>query len=108
MIYIASPYSHQDKNIEQLRYELVRAYTAQCLSEGLFVYSPIVHCHEITKHHNISGSYDFWQEYDNHMISISERFYVYMIDGWLESKGVKAEIEYAIIREIPVEYIKCE
>ena len=48
-IYIASPYSHPDKAVMQERYEDVLGYVGHALGNGLIVYSPIVHHHEVAQ-----------------------------------------------------------
>jgi len=99
-IYLASPYSHEMDTVKQQRYELVSETVVQLLKQDIHVYSPIVHCHELAKRFNLSGSFAFWQDYNFAMIEASAGLWVLKLEGWKESIGVKAEIKYAIAKDI--------
>lgn len=104
--YIASPYSHQDLKVQQLRYERVLAFTASALSSGKHVYSPIVHNHPMSLQYTLPCGFDFWRDYNFAMIHRCDELIVLMLDGWKQSKGVAGEINYAKSRGIPVRYVK--
>lgn len=104
MIYLASPHNHDDPAIRDWRYEMAMECTARLLNEGKFVYSPIVHCHAMAIKHELPHGFDFWKAFDLHMIDLAEAVYVLQIDGWFESRGVTAEIEYAQGKGIPIVY----
>lgn len=95
MIYLASPYTHVDKSVQESRYQLTMDALAVFLAQGEFVYSPIVHCHEMAKKHAMPTDYKFWWDYNVDFIDNSNGLYVLCIDGWLESKGLKKEVEYS-------------
>jgi hypothetical protein len=103
-IYIASPYTHQDPNIMQQRYEDVAEYTAILIRQNLFALSPIVHGHYLALAHNLPGDYSFWENYSKALLRASSSVRVYCIPGWEESKGVRAEIELAEKLSKPVTY----
>lgn len=104
MIYIASPYSDPDPAVMQSRYEAVRSFAAERLKMKEHVYSPIVHCHLLALHHDLPKDFQFWMDYNLHMIDCSEALYVLMLDGWKTSKGVTAEIKYAEERSLKIIY----
>ena len=96
MIYLASPYTHKDPQVQQQRYELAMEAVAEFLRQGEFVYSPIVHCHEMAKRHSLPTDYQFWWNYNVDFMDSAQSIYVLCIDGWKESAGVRKEIEFAI------------
>lgn len=95
MIYLASPYSHPDPLIMKTRFLLAEQVTAKLLGEGLFVYSPIVHCHELGLKYSLPTDFAFWKKYNFDMIRRCSVLFVLSIDGWELSKGVRAEWEFA-------------
>jgi hypothetical protein len=101
-VYLASPYSHPDESIMEARFVAAEAATARLLRRSVWVYSPIVHCHELAKKFDLPKDFVFWQEYNFAMIRGAAKLYVLRIDGWEASKGVTAEIAYARELGIPV------
>jgi hypothetical protein len=108
MIYLASPYSHTDRLIMKTRFLLAQQATAAMLSRREFVYSPIVHCHELTSQYSLPTDFDFWKAYNFDMLRRADKFVVLKIDGWEESKGVKAEAELAMLLDLPRGFIDAE
>jgi len=47
MIYLATPYSHDDPEVMEERFALVTATAAQLMLAGYVVYSPITHGHAV-------------------------------------------------------------
>jgi hypothetical protein len=75
------------------------------MKAGDVVFSPIVHCHEVAAKFNMPTNFDFWQRYCLNMLEQADVLDVLMIPGWEISKGVTAEIEYAMNIGIDVRYI---
>ena len=94
-VYLASPYSHPDESIIEARFVAAEAATARLLRKGIWVYSPIVHCHELTRKFDFPTDFAFWREYDFAMIRGATKLYILTLEGWGESVGVTAEIAYA-------------
>ena len=105
MIYLASPYTDADPKVMEDRYLRAQRVVATLLKGGMFIYSPIVHCHHLALAHDMPKDHLFWQEYDEHMIGLSEMVYVLKIDGWDRSSGVASEIGFAEFNKIPVYFI---
>lgn len=106
MIYLASPYSHPEEQVRNDRYYIVmKVAVEQYFQKGLIVYSPIIHWHVAAFMHDLPGDHETWMKQDKGMIRISEALHVLRIDGWDTSKGVKSEIEFANLLEIPVVYV---
>lgn len=95
MIYIASPYSSALPLLVEERYRAVLAFTQSRIILGEPAYSPIVHCHEMTRSGYMPGHFEFWRDYNFKMIDASSKLYVLCLPGWKISVGVTAEISYA-------------
>lgn len=93
--YLASPYSSPDLEVMEDRYQEAMYCTHWLLRTKVWVYSPIVHCHEMAKKHDLPRDYLFWQHYNNAMISGSDGIIVLAIPGWQESRGVTDELKIA-------------
>jgi hypothetical protein len=113
-IYLASPYSAKikmgpkefhgrpDKLVMEQRYLDVLKATADLMKEGQFIYSPIVHCHELARLHTLPTDYAFWNGYNHCMIEQADQFMILDIPGWLESVGVKGEYDFAYTKGKPI------
>lgn len=104
MIYVASPYTHDDLAVMQARFEQVAAFTVRIISHGAPAFSPIVHCHQLAIDNDMPKDFVFWKSYCLSMLRKSDLLYVCMIDGWQESIGVEYEIEYAEQNGIGIGY----
>lgn len=105
IIYLASPYSHSDKDVVEKRFAQVREITANLTKFGYIIFSPILHSHPLAVQHGLKGDWDFWKRIDEAFIKASGLLLVAKIDGWEQSKGVTAEIKIAEKHGIPVEYL---
>jgi hypothetical protein len=104
LIYLASPYTHVDVAVRQRRYENACQAVALLLKAGVFAYSPIVHTHPLTQY-GLEGPWEFWRDYDLTFLKRCSELWVLTLDGWQESKGVRAEIETARSWGLPVRYV---
>ena len=94
-IYLASPYSNSFPEVCHARYIEAMHATAWLLKRGIWVYSPIVHCHEMAREFGLPTDAKYWEAYNHVMISQARELWVLKIDGWQESKGVAEEIAFA-------------
>lgn len=101
--YLASPYSplvkltpEEKKDFLEMRYKQVLLATHFMLSKRLWVYSPIVHCHEIAKLNNLPTDAEFWKNYNHAIIEELPSVVVLCEEGWSQSKGVQDELEKAL------------
>lgn len=101
-IYIGSPYTDKSKLVQHKRYLQVSEVVADMLCKGVHVYSPIVHCHELAKKFRLPGDFDFWCKYNYAMLEQASHFHILELDGWNDSKGLKAEIKFALSKAIPI------
>lgn len=105
MIYLASPYSHDNASVRVGRFKAVCRHAARLMSEGQVVFSPIAHTHPLSVYGNLPTDWKFWEKYDTEIIRLCEKVVVLKLKGWEKSVGVQAEIRIAERLEIPVEYI---
>lgn len=107
MIYLASPWSHQNPEVRKQRHADVLQATVALLRAGHLVYSPIVYSvplHEA----GLDGSWETWEKFDRAIIQRCSFLWVLCLDGWLESKGVSAEILIASELNIPIRCLSLE
>lgn len=102
MIYLASPYTHQDRGIMHFRFDRACEAVAQLCQQGEVPYSPIVHFHLVSIRHRLPGDFPYWERANLHMLARAEQMLVLQLDGWEQSVGVAAEIKYAEEANIPV------
>lgn len=81
---------------------LAEYVTAEMMKQGLFVFSPIAHCHNLAERYGMPGDIDYWRGYDEHLISVSGALVVLMIPGWTESRGLAHEVAFAESMEKPI------
>lgn len=106
MIYLASPYNDSDSNVRQRRFEQVAAFAAKMVQSGYPVLSPICHWHPIAEAHDLPKDYEFWLKVNMALLSKCDQIWVLMLDGWRESRGVKAEVNYAFEHKIRISYFQ--
>lgn len=95
MIYLASPYSHKDPDVQEARFRMACRAAAALMRKGLCIYSPVAHTHPIALAGDLPKGWDYWERFDRDMISHCEELWVLQLQGWFESKGVQAEIQIA-------------
>jgi hypothetical protein len=106
MIYLASPYNDPSPFIRAQRHLAALEATALLLIQRQWVYSPIVHCHEIARNHGLPTGHDFWLEYDFHILERCDRLLILNIPGWSKSLGVGEEMAFAKSRNIPMQLLR--
>lgn len=103
--YIASPYTHEDPATMQARYEKVLDFTSWLIEQYRYhVFAPIVHSHPLCVHRKLRPEYNFWMSLDKIMITQSSGLFIFQIDGWEQSFGMAAEIEFAKDIHKPIYY----
>jgi len=105
LIYLGSPYSNEDALQQKINFILARDCAAWFLRKGVFVYSPIVHCHDLAIHYDLPHDYDFWKAYNRRMLRAADEFCMLRIQDWDKSKGLKGEIADA--KDMGKELFQC-
>ena len=108
LIYLASPYSHANYSVMSERFRAVCSAASRLMRDGYNIFSPIAHTHPIALAGGLPTDFDYWQKYDELILSRCDRLVVLMLDGWEESNGIAMEIEIAKRIGIPVEYINAD
>ena len=104
--YLASPYSHEDKDVMHDRAVAVDKLAQELILMGYNLFEPITMCHQ--KHLRdapLPTGYEYWKERDREFVSRSDGVIVSMIDGWDTSIGVADEVSFAKSLGLPVYYI---
>lgn len=93
-IYLAAPYSHADESVRVKRFEEVTRAAGEILKKGHTVFSPLTHSHPMVKY-GFDGDWQTWKKLDLAFIDVCRVMVVLMLDGWEDSAGIRAEMEYA-------------
>lgn len=96
-VYVAVPYSHDDPEIRQERFEVANRYTAKLMRQGLVCFSPITMCHPVAAY-GLPGDFAFWEKLNYAYLDLCREIHVLKITGWRDSIGVTAEIQ--IMRDL--------
>ncbi len=105
LIYLASPYTHTSKLIEEFRYNLLCLAVKEFLMKGNVVISPIVHCHPVSIKHSLPGDFMFWKRYNLQLLKKCDKLLIVQIPGWYQSKGINYEVIYATNKGIPYDTV---
>lgn len=107
LIYLASPYSHPDKQMMDYREEVVTAVAAALTEQyGYSMFLPITQSAAMARHNpNLDGAFESWKDIDLYTIKEkADEVWVVLLDGWRESKGVTSEINCAEMWGITVRF----
>lgn len=106
LVYFAAPYSHPDPVVRESRFLAINEAASGLMREGVKLFSPISHTHPIAVAGGLPTGFDYWESYDRAILACCCRLIVYQLDGWRESKGVKAEIEIAKDLGLEIVYMR--
>jgi Domain of unknown function (DUF1937) len=101
-IYLASPYSDPDPAVRHQRYLEALDATAWLLKKSIWVYSPIVHCHNLARTYNLPTDVAFWGTYNKVMLRAAGQLWILVNKATSGSKGVRQEIGYADEFRLPI------
>lgn len=105
MIYLAAPYSHPNPDIREERFREVTRIAGEMMRHGTHVYSPLTHSHPIACSGGLPTGWDYWQKYDERMMTVCTQMIIVRLMGWQMSEGIKAEIELANRLNLPITYM---
>jgi hypothetical protein len=105
-IYLASPYSNPSVLTRRHRHLQAENAVHWMLSNKLWVYSPIVHCHFLAEGYQLPQGGDFWLPYNKAMLRSACALWILDIEGTDQSNGIKEEIEAAEEFGLPIGYLK--
>jgi len=102
-VYIAGPYTHKDKAIQERRGEQHCEITSEFLKNGHLTYSPIAETMNLAKYgHMVGTTWDTWREKDQKEVELSDEMWILMLDGWKDSVGVRGEVKHCIRLNKPI------
>lgn len=104
LTYLASPYSHENPEIREERFQKAAWATSVLMRSGRMVFSPITHSHSVALH-GTPSDWTFWQRFDFACLRSMKDMLILMLDGWEDSTGIGQEIEIMNQLGKPVEYI---
>lgn len=107
LIYLASPYSHPDPQVRQYRYEQVLEATRLLMEQGHHIWAPIVYTHQLAEA-GMATDWAYWRQLDEAMLVRCQELWVLLLDGWVASDGVQAEIQLAERWGLPRRYVRPE
>lgn len=102
LIYLASPYNHEVEDIRRNRFEIITMIAAHLMKQGHLIIAPIVHSHNILKHHNLGCGWEYWAEHDTAILTRCDELWITKMNGWNKSVGIAAEIEIARSLNMPL------
>jgi hypothetical protein len=102
--YLAIPYSHEDKRIEEMRFEIANFVASTLMKTGEIIFSPISHTHPMVRY-GLPGDWEYWKSQDRSFLDVCSRFKVVCIEGWDKSSGVSGETKHMEERGINAEYV---
>lgn len=98
-IYLATPFTHDDPDVERQRYEEVTHVAGELMkleTQNLIIYSPITHSYPIHIKHKLPGDWEFWKKYDTAFLEWADQLWIWTKDdAWKTSTGVNKEMEIA-------------
>ena len=103
LIYVACPYSDNQKDVMAKRFESVSAFCAELLRYRVMVFSPISHSHPIAQY-GLPKGWDFWQRWGRIYLEFCDAIIVLRLPGWDVSIGVTAEIAAMKAQGKPIVY----
>lgn len=95
MIYLAAPYTHDDPNIMNQRFEKASHIAAEFSKKGFLVFSPITHGHPISKN-GLPTDFEHWKKLNDKFLDVCSEVWVLTLPGHKKSRGIAYEINRAI------------
>jgi hypothetical protein len=102
MIYLASPFTHKDRHVEFLRFTQTLKAVYDLIKTDKMVFSPVVHCYPMHAFLGASGDYNYWMVWNWSMLRRCDKLWILCLNEWDTSKGIRGEIEYALINHIEI------
>ena len=109
LIYLAGPYTHKHKSVMRKREQAHGKAAGDLTKMGIHVYAPIPETCGMVKYGGLNEtSWEFWRGKDLNQLSRCDEIWVMDIEGWTKSLGVKGEVKFAVLNNIPVGILNTE
>jgi hypothetical protein len=105
LVYLATPYSHDDLAVRERRFAIANRVAADLMRSGVHVFSPISHTHPIAMAGELPKGWDFWEAFDRTVLAACVKVIVLRQPGWEQSTGVRAELGIAREIGLPIEFM---
>ena len=115
IIYLASPYTHEDPDVRRSRYRTACEAAAWLMRRGDVVFCPVAHSHAVSVESMLTNpppprridpcNREFWLKQDLPILALCSELCILAIPGFAMSKGIQAEVAAAIWLSIPVTYL---
>lgn len=105
MIYLASPYTHEDPAVREARYQEILSKVAELALRGHVCFSPIAYGHAMNLVAELPHTWEFWEKWDREFLWACDEVWVVTMPGWQESAGVIAEIKIGRDFKKPIRYL---
>lgn len=103
--YVCTPYTKYPKGLEAAFHDAC-VVTARLIRLGFKVFCPIAHTHPIAAHGFDAKDGALWLEQDRPLFDAATGVIVVMLDGWRESSGIQAEVQWAKDQGKPILYME--
>lgn len=109
LVYLASPYYHDNSYVMQERYEAVSHAVMLLTTAGISAISPVTVYHPFKKlDYKFNQTDSDLSKVCSSILYHCDAMYVLTLNGWKDSIGVKAEVEMARGLFMPVRYYSTE
>lgn len=105
LVYLAVPYSHEDAQVREARFQVANTVSHALIRQGLLVFSPISHTHPIAVHGRLELGFEAWEEFDLRMLTACDELWIVLSDGWAESEGIATESRIAVGQGKPIRFV---
>jgi hypothetical protein len=95
MIYLATPYYHENPKMMVRRFDNVTKAAAWLCEQGHSVYSPITHGHLIDRASTEGIDLEVWKECERTIMPICSELLILLLHQWEKSDGIKREKKLA-------------
>lgn len=102
MIYLASPYWHDDSDVRRERFNAACQAAGSFLIDKVLAFSPVAHCYPIDQQMPGKFRNDDWIAITLGYLARCQSMVVLELPGWNRSKGVAGEMDFCKRNRIPI------
>lgn len=88
--------------LKRMRYHQTESVAVELIRQGLSLIEPIAMSHPKSEDYHLPQEFSYWEKRDKLFIDRCDAILIVGLDGWLESTGVRAEIEHARATDKPI------
>lgn len=103
MIFVSAPYSNALNKVDRMH--SIAKYSSGLLKDNKHVICPMTLGLSLTRYTELPYDPSWWVSWALDLLSRCDEIHVLCYDNWEESPGVRAEINFAKSKNIPITYI---